>query len=57
MGKRKQEVLSIPQTTIKTERPRAITSNWGSNDKENYMRGSNLIEKGVLNEKRERVRD
>jgi hypothetical protein len=50
MGRRisKPEVNHLqPNFTsnMKTERPRAFTSNWGSLDKENLMRNSNLMEK------------
>ena len=32
-------------SNLKPDRPRALTSNWGSFDKENFMRNSNLPEK------------
>ena len=46
----------VDKHSVQTDRQRATTFNWGTGDKENVMRTSNLEKRGPLNGQFEHVR-
>lgn len=54
MPKRKPE---YPLPSMKTDRARPMATYWGSNDKENVMKRSNMMDKVSYAEKQERVKN
>lgn len=57
MPKRKPDFSAQVLPSVKTDRVRPMVPCWGSNDKENVMKRSNIIDKITFTDKQEKFKE